>query len=220
MITNLFSIFDPTSSFLRNWISSIFLLIFIPTLYFNINSRFYWLSLSVPKYLFKEIKPLLSSFSIQSNILVISIFIFILFNNILGLLSYNFTASSHITFTMRLALPVWLSINIYGSLIKTSSFLAHFIPTRTPTLLIPFITIIEIISSIIRPLTLAIRLAANIIAGHLLITLLNSYASISSLTISTCVISRRLLLIILELAVAIIQAYVFIILLTLYIQEI
>lgn len=93
-------------------------------------------------------------------------------------------------------------------------------PNGTPTALIPFIVLIETIRGLIRPLTLAVRLAANIIAGHLLIALLRDYASIFSPLLSLTVLRRQLLLLVLESAVAVIQAYVFIVLCVLYVREI
>ena len=97
--------------------------------------------------------------------------------------------------------------------------LAHLVPQRTPGPLIVFIVIIETVSNIIRPLTLAVRLSANIIAGHLLITLLGNQTAISyNFTLLTLLITQILLLT-LESAVAIIQSYVFAVLSSLYSSE-
>lgn len=97
---------------------------------------------------------------------------------------------------------------------------AHIVPQGTPFILIPFIVLIESIRNIIRPGTLAIRLSANIIAGHLLLTLLgNTGNSLSTIFVSFLIFSQ-LLLLTLESAVAIIQSYVFTILSTLYSREI
>lgn len=97
---------------------------------------------------------------------------------------------------------------------------AHLVPQGTPRILIPFIVIIETIRNIIRPGTLAVRLIANMIAGHLLLTLLgNTGSSLSSIFLSLLIFSQILLLL-LESAVAIIQSYVFAVLSTLYTREI
>jgi F-type H+-transporting ATPase subunit a len=96
----------------------------------------------------------------------------------------------------------------------------HLIPQGTPTVLIPFIVLIETIRNIIRPGTLAIRLSANIIAGHLLLTLLGNTGNSLSTFLISFLIFTQLLLLTLESAVAIIQAYVFTILSTLYSSEI
>jgi len=97
---------------------------------------------------------------------------------------------------------------------------AHLTPQSTPTPLMPFIVLIETISRIIRPVTLAIRLIANIIAGHLLLTLLGNQAVATSFTIISLVVLTQFALLTLELAVSVIQAYVFSVLLTLYTREI
>ncbi len=221
MITNLFSIFDPSSciSYLPNWLSILFWLVFIPSSYFIAPSRISKIYSNILNEINKEISVISVCKNIHISILLTAIFIFLFFNNILGLLSYNFTASSHISFSLSLALPLWLTYTLYSVFIKTSAKLAHLVPAGTPAYLIPFIVLIETIRLIIRPFTLAIRLAANIIAGHLLISLLSSYAHLRDSRI-LWVISTRFLLLILETAVAAIQAYVFIILTTLYINEI
>lgn len=100
------------------------------------------------------------------------------------------------------------------------SSLAHFVPLNTPGVLIPFIVIIELIRRIIRPFTLAIRLAANIIAGHLLLRLLSEKITTGRLIIFFRVLVGLLRLIILELGVRVIQAYVFRLLSTLYLNEV
>jgi F-type H+-transporting ATPase subunit a len=97
---------------------------------------------------------------------------------------------------------------------------AHLVPQGTPAILIPFIVIIETIRNVIRPGTLAVRLSANIIAGHLLLTLLGNTGNSLSTIIISILIFTQLLLLTLESAVAIIQAYVFTILSTLYSREI
>lgn len=98
--------------------------------------------------------------------------------------------------------------------------LAHLVPLGTPYPLMPFIVIIELIRRVIRPGTLAVRLAANMVAGHLLLTLIGRIAPSVGLAILVIVIVGIILLITLECAVALIQSYVFRILITLYIEEV
>jgi F-type H+-transporting ATPase subunit a len=97
---------------------------------------------------------------------------------------------------------------------------AHLVPQGTPSALIPFIVIIETIRNIIRPGTLAVRLSANIIAGHLLLTLLGNTGNSISIIIVSILVFVQILLLLLESAVAVIQSYVFTILRTLYSREI
>lgn len=97
---------------------------------------------------------------------------------------------------------------------------AHLVPQRTPNVLIPFIVLIESIRNIIRPGTLAVRLTANMIAGHLLITLLGNQTAERTGIVLIILINVQLLLITLEIAVSVIQSYVFTVLITLYTREI
>ena len=98
--------------------------------------------------------------------------------------------------------------------------LAHLVPLGTPYPLMPFMVVIELIRRVIRPGTLAVRLAANMVAGHLLLTLIGSLAPRVGLSILVGILVGLVLLITLECAVALIQSYVFRILITLYIEEV
>jgi len=117
-------------------------------------------------------------------------------------------------------MPIWLGSITFSMINQYNRLFAHLVPKGTPFVLIPAIVIIETVRNVIRPGTLSIRLAANIVAGHLLLTLLGSQRPITirGLTILRLIIGLILLLC-LELAVACIQAYVFIILRSLYLNE-
>lgn len=155
-----------------------------------------------------------------STFIFIIIFIFIFINNFLGLYPYIFTATSHIAINLSITFPLWISFIIYGWLNHTQHIFTHLVPQGTPFALISFIVLIETIRNTIRPGTLAVRLIANIIAGHLLITLLrNLYSSIPSIIISLISLIIFLLLT-LEASVTLIQAYVFSILSVLYSNEV
>jgi len=148
-------------------------------------------------------------------------FIFIIVINLLGLSPYTFTVTSHISVTLSVSLPVWLGLIIFGWLNTPSHMLAHLIPQNTPPALMPFMVLIETTSNLIRPATLAIRLTANIIAGHLLITLLgNQVASNNNIVIEPLIVITPTILLTLEIAVAVIQSYVFSVLITLYASEV
>merc|ERR1711863_34346 len=136
----------------------------------------------------------------------------------MGLMPYIFTRTSHLSITLVLALPVWLGRILISIIFQYNSLLAHLVPLGTPRFLIPIIVIIETVRNIIRPITLSIRLAANMVAGHLLLTLLGSQGPIISIILLILLI-RLILLLILEVAVACIQSYVFTILRSLYLNE-
>nr|YP_008474744.1 ATP synthase F0 subunit 6 [Oocatochus rufodorsatus]AGS12968.1 ATP synthase F0 subunit 6 [Oocatochus rufodorsatus] len=151
-----------------------------------------------------------------------SLLIIILLSNLLGLLPYTFTSTSQLSMNMAMAVPLWMATIITGMVKKPSITLAHMLPEGSPTPLIPFMIIIETISLLMRPLALGVRLTANITAGHLLMTMvstatlnfINTYVTLSIMTLLLL-----FLLSILELAVACIQAYVFVLLVILYLQE-
>lgn len=222
MITNLFSSFDPRSSFnlSLNWLRIFLGLIFIPPAFWLIPSRHHFLWNKVIITLHNEFKLLLGNSIKGITLIFIALFSIILFNNFLGLFPYIFTRTRHLIITLTLALPLWLRFIIYGWINNTTHILAHLVPQGTPPVLMPFIVIIETIRNIIRPGTLAVRLAANIIAGHLLITLLGNTGPSATIIILWILLITQILLIILESAVAIIQSYVFAILSTLYSREV
>lgn len=162
---------------------------------------------------------LIGTARIGANILVIALFLFILFNNFVGLFPYIFTATRHLAVTLRLAVPLWASFVIYAWARQTLSALAHLIPLGTPTPLMPFMVLIEIIRNLIRPITLSVQLAANIIAGYLLLTLLGSQGTIENISVTIVVVFVQVVLLVLEFSVAVIQSYVFMTLITLYARE-
>nr|ATD83153.1 ATPase subunit 6 [Veniliornis passerinus] len=142
--------------------------------------------------------------------------------NLLGLLPYTFTPTTQLSMNMALAFPLWLATLLTGLRNQPSASLGHLLPEGTPTPLIPALILIETTSLLIRPLALGVRLTANLTAGHLLIQLIStaSTALLSIMpTISALTTIILLLLTILEVAVAMIQAYVFVLLLSLYLQE-
>ena len=130
--------------------------------------------------------------------------------NLIGLLPYNFTPTSHLAITLSLRLPLWLGHIRINSYKNIRIFLSHLVPKGTPIFLVPFIVLIEISRNIARPFTLSIRLTANIVAGHLLLRLLRIPLSGLRYGLVFVLISGLLLLIFLELGVSFIQGYVFI----------
>lgn len=224
MITNLFSIFDPSTTIFNlpiNWVSTLIGLFLIPYSLWLLPSRINIIWNKILLTLYNEFKTLIGTSIKKGRILLfISLFSIILFNNFLGLFPYIFTRTSHLTLTITLALPLWISFIIYGWLNHTQHILAHLVPQGTPNTLMPFMVCIETIRNIIRPITLAVRLTANIIAGHLLLTLLGNTGNSLSLLIITFLLIAQIALLTLETAVAIIQAYVFSVLSTLYSREV
>merc|ERR1711868_255775 len=126
-------------------------------------------------FLKKELDAVFGDFIIPGTIFIfVSIFFFIIFSNFIGLVPYIFTSTSHLSITLVLALPIWLGTILFSIIFQYNNLLAHLVPLGTPSFLIPTIVIIETVRNVIRPITLSIRLAANMVAGHLLLTLLGS----------------------------------------------
>nr|QTZ20343.1 ATP synthase F0 subunit 6 [Spodoptera latifascia] len=224
MMSNLFSIFDPSTNLFNisfNWISTILGIMFIPYSFWLIPNRHFLLWNFILLKLHNEFKTLLKNNYFQgSTFIFISMFSFILFNNFLGLFPYIFTSTSHLTLSLSISLPLWLSFMIYGWINNSQHMFIHMIPQGTPSILMPFMVLIETISNIIRPGTLAVRLTANMIAGHLLMTLLSGTGPSMPSYFIMILVMIQILLLILESAVAVIQSYVIAILSTLYSSEV
>nr|UUA64880.1 ATP synthase F0 subunit 6 [Leguminivora glycinivorella] len=224
MMNNLFSIFDPTTNLFNlsiNWISTMIGIMFIPYSFWLIPNRFMVLWNIILNTLHKEFKTLLGINGLNgSTFIFVSMFSFVLFNNFLGLFPYIFTSTSHLTLSLSISLPLWLSFMFYGWINNSQHMFAHMIPQGTPSILMPFMVLIETISNIIRPGTLAVRLTANMIAGHLLMTLLSGTGPYMASYFIVLLVMIQILLMILESAVAIIQSYVISILSNLYASEV
>nr|YP_004733125.1 ATP synthase F0 subunit 6 [Triturus marmoratus]ADV35530.1 ATP synthase F0 subunit 6 [Triturus marmoratus] len=156
------------------------------------------------------------------SLLLASLMMFLITLNLLGLLPYTFTPTTQLSLNLGLAVPLWLATVLTGLRNQTTHALGHMLPEGTPTPLIPVLIIIETISLFIRPLALGVRLTANLTAGHLLIQLISTAVLVlmpMMPTISMLTMMALFLLTLLEIAVAMIQAYVFVLLLSLYLQE-
>lgn len=223
MITNLFSIFDPSTIYniSLNWLSIIIIFFLLPIKFWKLPNNIIFFYKKLLNLINNEFKIIINKNKNNNFILIfISLFIYIIINNFIRLFPYIFTRTRHLSINLRISLPVWIRIIIYGWINKINHIFIHLVPQGTPNVLIPFIVIIESIRNMIRPITLTVRLTANIIAGHLLLTLLRNMGSKIIILIIPILIIIQIILLILESAVSIIQAYVFSILITLYIREI
>lgn len=156
------------------------------------------------------------------TLMLISLIIFIGSTNLLGLLPHSFTPTTQLSINIGMAIPLWAGTVVLGFRHKTKASLAHFLPQGTPIPLIPILVVIETISLFIQPLALAVRLTANITAGHLLIHLIGSATlALISISMTTALVTFIILILltILEFAVALIQAYVFTLLVNLYLHD-
>nr|YP_009020663.1 ATP synthase F0 subunit 6 [Lophius litulon]AHL44185.1 ATP synthase F0 subunit 6 [Lophius litulon] len=155
-------------------------------------------------------------------LLLTSLMLYLITLNMLGLLPYTFTPTTQLSLNIGFAVPLWLATVVIGMRNQPTVALGHLLPEGTPTPLIPILIIIETISLFIRPLALGVRLTANLTAGHLLIQLIATAAFVLlplMPTVALLTATLLFLLTLLEVAVAMIQAYVFVLLLSLYLQE-
>nr|YP_010531129.1 ATP synthase F0 subunit 6 [Runaria punctata]UXW93351.1 ATP synthase F0 subunit 6 [Runaria punctata] len=218
---NLFSSFDPMTTPMNmslNWISTFLGMLLLPFTYWLHPNRLSIMHYIPMNMLDKEMKILMSNK--EASLLFITLFLLIFYNNFLGLFPYIFTSSSHLTFSLSLALPLWLSFNLYGWINNMVHMFSHLVPQNTPPMLMPFMVLIETSSNLIRTITLSVRLTANMIAGHLLLILLSSTSTKLNLLLTPMLILPQILLLALESAVTIIQSYVFTVLSVLYSNEV
>nr|AZL93235.1 ATP synthase F0 subunit 6 [Exallonyx sp. ZJUH_2016014] len=223
MMMNLFSMFDSSTSmnYSLNWLMPMFLLLFLPIFFWVIPSRSLIILYKMIYLIKMEINIILSKkINMLNTLMPTSMFMMILINNLMGMPPYTYTITSQMPFTMAMSFTFWMTTMIYSMMNFMNSMLAHLVPMGTPSMLMPFMVLIELTSALIRPITLSIRLSANIIAGHLLMTLFSSIFSLLTFKTLPILIFAQTTLLTLELAVAMIQAYVFMILITLYIAEI
>nr|QXU59922.1 ATP synthase F0 subunit 6 [Callipepla douglasii] len=222
------SFFDQFSSPYLLGIPLIPMSIILPTLLLPspnrrwITNRLSTLQLWFTHLITKQLMSPLNKTGHKWALLLTSLMLFLLSINLLGLLPYAFTPTTQLSMNMALAFPLWMATLLVGLRNQPSASLGHLLPEGTPTPLIPALIMIETTSLLIRPLALGVRLTANLTAGHLLIQLIST-ATITLLPmmppISILTAAILFLLTILEVAVAMIQAYVFVLLLSLYLQE-
>nr|CAC27833.1 ATP synthase A chain subunit 6 [Eriosoma lanuginosum] len=217
MMMNLFNIFDPSTSIINfqlNWLMTLITLILIPNMMWIIPNRIKMMNLNIMNNLNKEMLMLFKTKKIKSpSFIFITLFMFIFLNNFLSLFPYIFSSSSHMIFSLTLAIPFWMFFIMMSTIKNFKKMIIHLIPLNTPLMLSPLMAIIETMSIFIRPMSLSIWLTANLIAGHLLMTLLN----FNSLML--IILFIQMFLMMFELCVAMIQSYVFSMLSSLYSSE-
>lgn len=149
---------------------------------------------------------------------IFTLFTFILFGNLLGMLPYSFTFTSHIIVTFALAMFIFLFITLIGIFMHGFKFFGLFVPKGVPMLMLPLMIPIEIISYLSRPISLSVRLFANMMAGHTMLKIFAGFVfSLGIFGIAPLIVDVALTA--LEVLIAILQAYVFTILTCIYLNE-
>uniref|UniRef100_A0AAU6QGT3 ATP synthase subunit a n=1 Tax=Prionospio plumosa TaxID=3050096 RepID=A0AAU6QGT3_9ANNE len=225
MMVDIFSSFDPATTSIFNfsstlfWMTNFITLLLIHPLFWASPSQSFWL-LSIPLSIMTEQSSRTSTTHMKGlTTLLVSLYILITLTNFMGIIPYVFSSTSHLIFTMSFGLPLWLSLIISSALYSPSTTLASLLPGGAPAWLNPFLIIIETISTVVRPITLSFRLAANMSAGHIVLTLMGVYFVYASL--SSNLTSMIILFLIqagytaFEVGICLIQAYIFCLLLSL-----
>ena len=150
---------------------------------------------------------------------IFTLFMFVLFCNMVGMLPYSFTVTSHIIVTFALAAIVFIGVTIIGFIKHGIKYLELFVPKGVPFVLLPLIVIIEIISYLSRPVSLSVRLFANMMAGHTMLKVFGGFVISLGLLGGWLPLSFSVALTGLEILVAFLQAYVFAILTCIYLND-
>lgn len=215
-------------NFINNYLIILFIIFSFILFYYILNFK---LVPTIMQYFFEIFyKFILETLMQQAGVsalflfpFIFTIFFFILLSNLFGMLPFGFTITSHLSLTFFLALSFNLGFFFLGLYLNGYYFFLLFIPKGTPVVLLPLIIIIEIVSYMIRTLSLSIRLFANMMAGHCLLFVVSSFVfsfinffGIISLVI---IVFIYLGIFFLEFAIAFLQAYVFMILLCIYVND-
>nr|WCH57746.1 ATP synthase F0 subunit a [Hypnea musciformis] len=215
---------------------SLFLIIVFFLIIFWTNLSFYNLNLIPNNWqLIKESLYEVTSSIVEDNIgkkgeyylpFIFTLHLMLLYSNLIGMVPYSFTVTSHIVFTFSLALAIFIGINIIGIQTHGFKFFALFLPRGVPLAIVPLLVSIEFLSYIVKVFTLSIRLFANMTSGHTLLKIIAGFAwtmlSAGGLLAVFHIIPLGLLLALigLELAIAGLQAYVFTLLTCIYLNDV
>lgn len=229
MLTDIFSSFDPSINTLTTtlsqhtlWLSILISATTLIATYWTSPSHITWLTLTLNTFIIQQLNQTQTRHFLGINGLISSLFVFLFLTNLIGLLPYVFRLTRHILYTARLGLPLWLRYILSSLNFDAPATLARLVPQGTPQWLSPFLSLVETTRTSSRPLTLSFRLAANISAGHIVLILLGTYAATGLFlnpSATLLLISTLTGYLIFEVAICIIQAYIFCLLLSLYAND-
>nr|QTT61190.1 ATP synthase F0 subunit 6 [Tritia pellucida] len=228
MLVDIFSSFDDNnqvfmSFYMLMWIFSLITIVLFSSSYWVMSPR--WLSIVS---VFKDTasSQVFRSFGINMGgfmNIITGLFLFLILMNMSGLVPYVFSPTSHLAVSLSLGLPLWLTLIVSAVFYNPSSVVAGLLPMGAPAPLNPFLVIIETVSIMVRPITLSVRLTANMSAGHIVLTLIGNYLTasffMSSIFSMLLLLSIQILYTVFEFGISLIQAYIFCLLITLYSDE-
>nr|WKN81035.1 ATP synthase F0 subunit 6 [Amynthas aspergillum] len=225
MMPDIFSSFDPcmyNTLFPSNsifMVTNMALVLLIQTGYWMINTRQSTFITPLKSTIFTQLSRTFTYQLKGASSIISSTFIILILINLMGMVPYTFSTSSHLIFTLSLGFPMWLSFILSSASLSPKKTIAHLLPDGAPDWLNPFLVIIETTSIVVRPLTLSFRLAANMSAGHIVLSLVGIYCAsawFTSMFGTTMLILTTLGYVLFEFAICLIQAYIFCLLLSLY----
>nr|QGZ10069.1 ATP synthase F0 subunit 6 [Eisenia balatonica] len=225
MMPDIFSSFDPYVFNTLFPANSMFLMMntiivaLLQSTFWTLNSRYSSLKSPLKDTIFTQLTRTTGIHLKGLSSILTSIFIMILVVNLMGLVPYTFSTSSHLIFTLTFGLPMWLSLIMSSFSNSPKKTTAHLLPDGAPDWLNPFLVLIESTSVLVRPITLSFRLAANMSAGHIVLSLVGVYCAsawFSSFLSVSILTMTSLGYILFEVAICMIQAYIFCLLLSLY----
>lgn len=228
MLVDIFSSFDDHNSVIiglwrRMWGCSLLVLIIFNYLFFSDLSRWGYI-INFPKTVrFTQVSRSFGNEIGGFKRIISALFIFLIIINLSGLVPYVFRRTSHLAVTLRLGLPIWISLIISSFTHRPYMTFAGLLPGGAPAVLNPFLVLVETVSICVRPITLSVRLAANMRAGHIVLGLLGGYLRTGVFTYPPLVLITLVLIqvgyFIFEVGIALIQAYIFTLLGVLYTDD-
>ena len=228
MLVDIFSSFDDNnqvfiSLYILIWFFSLATILLFSSWYWVTSPR--WRTIII---IFKDTvtSQIFRSFGLNLGgfiNVVTALFLFLIFINLRGMIPYVFSPTRHLAVSLSLGLPFWLRLIVSAVFFDPRAVVAGLLPIGAPAALNPFLVIVETVRIMVRPITLSVRLAANISAGHIVLTLVGNYLTarifISSVFSTLFIILIQVFYTIFEFGISLIQAYIFCLLITLYSDE-
>nr|ATZ70594.1 ATP synthase F0 subunit 6 [Conus antoniomonteiroi] len=228
MLVDIFSSFDDNnqvfmSLYILMWFFSIVMIVLFSSSFWLVYPR--WNSF-INSFKDTASSQVLRSFGLNMGgfiNLITGLFLFLILMNMSGLIPYVFSTTSHLAVSLALGLPLWLTMIVSAVVYNPGSVVAGLLPMGAPAPLNPFLVLIETVSIMVRPITLSVRLTANMSAGHIVLTLIGNYLTaglfVSSFFSIFLLLLIQILYTVFEFGISLIQAYIFCLLITLYSDE-